>query len=488
MKNIFKFTIPGVVLGILAVWITQSFFTSDSDMSEKKGVEEKPLYWVAPMDSNFHKDKPGKSPMGMDLVPVYASNLNGTESSSGEISISPTVINNLGVKTQEARLGLINNSIKTVGIVQYDEERLVHVHPRIEGWIDKLHVKSMGDEVSKGEVLYEIYSPELVNAQEEYILALKRNNSSLIRAAEARLKSLQISQEMIQSIRKNQMAFQNVPFYAPQDGVIEHLEIREGFYVKPGTTLMSIADLSSVWVEAQILSYQKSQLQSNANAMMRIKGLPGHIWEGHVEYIYPSLDSSNKTARARLIFSNETYQLKPNMYVDIEIEQPPLDALIIPKNAVIRLQDSNRVVILTHSGQYKSVNVIPGLSDENNVQIKSGLLPGDVVVTSAQFLIDSESSKTSDFDRMSLSDTDNVAFTTGLINEMSRVDRTLNISREAIEKWNRPAATMDFTVPENVNFDQFKRQQKIGFYFRAQSGDFIILHAEQVLPMQVVES
>ena len=488
MINVLKFTIPGVITGILFVLVIQSFMASDTGEAEDKNGEEKPLYWVAPMDPNFRKDKPGKSPMGMDLVPVYASSLNSDESSAGEVSISPTVTNNLGITTAQASMGSIGNSIHTLGIVQYDEDQLIHVHPRIEGWIDKLHVKSMGDQVSKGEVLYEIYSPELVNAQEEFILALKRNNTSLIRAAEARLKSLHIPVEIINSIKKNQQALQNIPFYAPQDGVIEHLEIREGFYVKPGTTLMSIADLSHVWVEIQILNYHKFHLQKNAKAIMRIKGFPSRIWEGQVEYIYPSLDSVNKTARARLIFSNETYQLKPNMYVDIEIEQTPISGLIIPKDAVIRLQDSSRVVIKTDHGQYKSVNVTPGVFDHKNVQIKSGLLPGDMVVTSAQFLIDSESSKSSDFDRMSLVDMNNVAMTKGVINTVDKNSRTMNVSRGAIQKWNRPPATMDFTISKNVNMNQFEPQQRIQFYFRVEANEFIILYAEHVFSMQESES
>ena len=485
MKNTLKYLLLGAVMGIVGVLLWQHLTVSDKTV--ENNAEEQPLYWVAPMDPNFRRDQPGKSPMGMDLVPVYASELNSSQSSAGEISISPTVVNNLGVKTAQAYIGTIENTIKTVGVVQYDENKLVHVHPRVEGWIEKLYVQSMGDQVVKGDVLYEIYSPELVNAQEEFILALRRDNSALTRAAEARLRSLQIPTEIIASIKRNKTAFQAIPFYSPQDGVIEHLEIREGFYVKPGTTLMSIADLSTVWVEAQVLSAQKAFLEQGAQAHMRIKALPDRLWQGAVEYMYPSLDPQNKTARARLVFSNDEQLLKPNMYVDIEISQPEMTGLIIPKDALIRLQNTHRVVLVTDSGGYKSVAVNPGAFDDLNVEIKSGLIPGDVVVTSAQFLLDSESSKTSDFDRMSLADMEDVAQTVGVIQDLDTANRTLNISREAIEKWGRPAATLDFSVSDRVLFDQFEVNQKIRFYFQVQSGRFTILHVEHISPMQVVD-
>lgn len=474
MKNIIKFLFPGILLGVVFTIGIHSKLNQSGDTT----TEESPLYWVAPMDPNFRKDKPGKSPMGMDLVPVFASDLNTSQKSTGEVSISPVVATNLGIKTGIARIGHIKDNIKTVGIIQYDENKLLHVHPRVEGWIEKLHVTSMGDRVNKGQLLYEIYSPELVNAQEEYLLALKREKSALIKASEERLKSLQIPSDIINLIKKQRKSQQTIPFYSPQEGVIEHIEIKEGFYVKPGNTLMSIADLSSVWVEAQVLNYNKSDLITGADATMRIKAFPNQIWKGVVEYIYPSLDMKTQTQMARLVFENDSGLLKPNMFVNVEIDKPEVEGLIIPKSALIRLEDNQRVVMKTDNDMYKSINVTIGSFDSENVQITSGLLPGDVVVRSAQFMLDSESSKTSDFDRLGLSDMSNVAMTTGIINSLDKTNRIINISRESIEKWNRPPATLDFFVPENINIDRFVEQQNIQFYFQVIKGDFFILHAE----------
>ncbi len=476
MKNIIKFVLPGIILGVVITMVLQNQASQSVDAT----AEEKPLYWVAPMDPNFRKDQPGKSPMGMDLVPVYASDLNSEQSSAGEVSVSPVVANNLGLKTGIARMGTLKGQIKTVGIVQYDENKLLHVHPRVEGWIERLHVKSMGDQVSKGQLLYEIYSPELVNAQEEFVLALKRNNAALIKASEARLKSLQIPVDIINLVRKQRSSQQTIPYYSPQDGVIEHIEIREGFFVKPGTTLMSIADLSSVWVEAQVLDYNKPELITGANAIMRLRAFPYQLWQGVVEYIYPSLDPKTQTLRARLVFQNDSGLLKPNMFVDVEIDQPETEGLLIPKSALIRLENSQRVVMKTDMEMYKTVNVTTGGFDTENAQITSGLLPGDVVVTSAQFMLDSESSKSSDFDRMSLSDAEDVALTYGMINTLDLENRVLNISRDAIEKWGRAPATLDFNVPQRVDINRFESGQNIRFYFQVDDGEFSILHADVV--------
>ncbi|WP_223788515.1 efflux RND transporter periplasmic adaptor subunit [Marinicella meishanensis] len=477
MKNRFFFLFLGALVGlVLALFMPQL-------MNPDTGVEstEQPLYWVAPMDPNYRRDQPGQSPMGMDLIPVYASDMNANQSTAGEVSISPVVVNNLGVKTGLARMGTLQGTINTVGIIQYDENKLLHVHPRVEGWVEKLHVKSTGDQVFKGQLLYEIYSPELVNAQEEYLLALKRNNQDLIEAAQSRLQALQIPEDIIQSLRTQRRVRQTIPHHSPQNGVVEQLGIREGFFVKPGTTLMSIADLSSVWVEAQVLNHNKPDLIVGANATMALKAMPGQLWQGHVEYIYPAVDEQTRTIKARLEFNNETLVLKPNMLVDIEIEQPQIDALLIPKSALIRLEGQQRVVMQTAANTFKSVAVEVGGFDADRVQIKAGLLPGDVVVTAAQFLLDSESSKTSDFDRMGLSDMHNVAWAEGMVNAIDVDNRVVNISRGRIEKWNRPPATLDFSVPPQTNINRLEPGQRVQFYFQVDEGAFSILSVKSII-------
>ena len=365
------------------------------------GEERKPLYWVAPMDANYRRDGPGKSPMGMDLVPVYASADAGLEQESGTVEISPEVVNNLGVRTADVEQRSLPAHIRTVGYVQYDEDRLIHIHPRVEGWIEKLHVKAAGDPVASGQPLYELYSPQLVNAQEELLLALKRNNKRLVQAAEDRLLALQLSPEFIGELKREREVRQTITFYAPQNGVVDNLNIREGFYVKPGTTLMSVGALDDVWVEAEVFERQAALVAVGLPVTMTLDYLPGKEWRGTVDYVYPSLDEQTRTLRIRLRFDNEAGTLKPNMFAQVLIHADrSKDALVVPREAVIRTGNQDRVVLALGEGRFKSVAVALGRIDGQSAQILQGLDTDDTVVISAQFLLDSESSKTSDFMRM----------------------------------------------------------------------------------------
>lgn len=356
-----------------------------------------PRYWVAPMDPNYKRDKPGKSPMGMDLVPVYED----ASVEPGTIRINPDVVNNLGVKTHKATLGVWHSDISTVGYVQYDADKLVHIHPRVEGWIETLHVTAEGDPVEKGQALYEIYSPALVNAQNELLLALDRKNRKLITAARDRLAALQLPIDAVKQLEKTRVVQQAVTFYAPQQGVVDNLNVRAGFYVKPGTRIMSIGSLSEVWVEAEVFERQLPLLAEGAPVEMKLDYLPGKVWSGKVDYIYPSLDEKTRTVKVRLRFSNEDRQLRPNMFAQVSISsEGSVETLIIPSDAVIRTGKADRVVLALGEGRFRSQHVSIGRVSGSNTEILSGLNIGDSVVTSAQFLLDSESSKSADFDRM----------------------------------------------------------------------------------------
>ena len=233
MSNNIKPVIVGMIIGGILTFGAYSVLTPEgsSQVSNTVSAEKTPLYWVAPMDANYRRDKPGKSPMGMDLVPVYDDGGKGPDEGPGTIRISSDVVNNLGVRTALVSYKSLHTEINTVGYVTYDEDKLVHIHPRVQGWIEKLYVKAVGDPVKKGQALYEIYSPELVNAQEELLLALDRKNSRLISAAQNRLAALQLPKSAITKLTKTKKVQQRITFYAPQNGVVENLKIREGFFV-----------------------------------------------------------------------------------------------------------------------------------------------------------------------------------------------------------------------------------------------------------------
>jgi len=461
MNNNIKPIVIGMVIGGFLTFGVYSFMapTNSGEASSVVTAEKKPLYWVAPMDANYKRDKPGKSPMGMDLVPVYDDGGKGPDEGPGTIRISPDVVNNLGVRTAIVSYKSLHTEINTVGYVAYDEDKLVHIHPRVQGWIEKLYVKAIGDPVKKGQPLYEIYSPELVNAQEELLLALDRKNSRLISAAENRLSALQLPKSSIVKLKKTKKVQQTITFYSPQNGVVENLKIREGFYVKPGSTLMSIGDLSEVWVEAEVFERQAGQVKTGTPVSMTLDYLPGKTWQGKVDYIYPTLDAKTRTVKVRLRFKNEEGEFKPNMFAQIAIHTTGDEqVLLIPKEALIRTGNQDRVVLALGEGSFKSVAVSVGRYDSESVEILEGVRDGEKVVSSAQFLLDSESSKSSDFKRMN-SDVDEAdasmpssVWVQASIESMMADHKMLTLAHEAIPEWEWPEMTMDFIASDSVDF------------------------------------
>lgn len=355
------------------------------------------LYWVAPMDPNYQRDKPGKSPMGMDLVPVYADD----NAQGGTVSIKPEVVQNLGVRTVKAERTRLWRGIDTVGYVDYDESRVSHIHLRTEGWIENLAVKSEGERVKKDERLFDLYSPELVNAQKEFVTALSSGNKSLIRASKPRLAALGVSDSQIKQIEKTRQTRHHISIFAPQDGVVSSLMVREGMFVKPSMNVMSLGDLSSVWLLAEVFEKQAQWVRVGQDAEVRLSFVPGHVWQGKVEYIYPSLDPKTRTLKVRLRFENPDEGLKPNMYANVRIFGGPKENIIvIPLEGLIRTGREERVIIDLDEGRFEAREVVSGIESGDYVEIIQGVDEGERVVTSGQFLIDSEASMRAGIKRM----------------------------------------------------------------------------------------
>jgi membrane fusion protein, copper/silver efflux system len=369
------------------------------DLVEKKQAvkkEKKILYWVAPMDSNYRRDEPGKSPMGMDLIPVY-----DEEGSEDEVTISPAVINNMGVRTAKVERNNLWRRIETVASVDYDGSMVSHVHLRTDGWIENLNVRSEGERVKKGDRLFDVYSPTLINAMEEFLQVSRSKNSRLLKASRDRLKSLGVSKKQILQVEKTRKVPQKVAIYAQQDGVVAKLNVREGMYVKPVNEIMKLADLSRVWVLADIFEGQVAWVELGQSADVSLSYLPGKKWEGKVEYIYPSLDSKTRTLKVRLQFDNPEEELKPNMYAHVSIYGgAKKDVLIIPREALIRTGKNQRVIVDLGNGRFGAREVKAGIESGEWVEIISGLNEDETVVVSGQFLIDSEASLKASFMRM----------------------------------------------------------------------------------------
>ena len=372
--------------------------------SGKSSVDDKDnvLYWVAPMNPAYRRDKPGKSPMGMDLIPVYA---DGEESDQSDgmpiVKIKPEVVNNLGVRTERVRRGSLSREISTVGYIDYDETKISHIHSRTEGWIENLKIRAEGEHARKGQLLFELYSPPLVNAQEEYLQALASGNKQLIIASRKKLSALGISKSQVKRLDKNKEVTQNVQFYAPQSGVLTHLGVREGMFIKPDTQIMSLANLNSIWLLAEVFERQADWVKVGQSAEAELPSMPGVLWKGEVEYIYPELDPVTRTLRVRMRFENPDEKLMPNMYAYVSIfGGEKKDVLSIPREALIRDVDQQRVILALGNGRFQPREVVAGIESGDRVEIKSGLDEGDDIVISSQFLIDSESSLKASLNRM----------------------------------------------------------------------------------------
>jgi len=468
MKTVTKSLISlavGFAVGAGAIgYVMQSTEVSDRSSGN---AEKEPLYWVAPMDPNYRRDKPGKSPMGMDLIPYYGDDAG--ESSPGTVRIDPDVINNLGVTTATVTVSRLNLDIETVGYVQFDENRVLTVSPRVEGWIEKLFVKAVGNSVKAGEPLYSIYSPEMVNAQEELVLASQRGNQVLIDAAEERLRALQVSESEIKKLKETRKIQKTITVKAKQSGVLDRLTVREGAFVTPSMNLMTIAQLDKIWVIAEVFERQLNQVEVGNDVQMNLEYAPGKEWQGKVDYVYPSLNPKTRTGQVRIHFDNPDGFLKPGMFANLNIKAGLGDKnLIIPKEALIRMGGSNRVVLALGDGKFKSVNVDVGRLGSSRVEILSGLMAGDDIVTSAQFLIDSESSKSSDFKRMQHdTDADNEShgsmssdaaaqsvWVEATVKNVMPQHSMVTLEHGEISEWDWPAMTMDFDVASDVELSQ----------------------------------
>jgi Cu(I)/Ag(I) efflux system membrane fusion protein len=399
--KIIAIAIAAAVLGFTAA----RWFATENGVGGSSGTdsdEKEILYWVAPMDPNYRRDEPGKSPMGMDLVPVYADGTQGGDGGEAPgLEIDPAVINNIGVRTAPVERTTLSRRIETVGFITPDANRVGHIHVRADGWIENLIADNEGERVAAGDVVFEIYSPALVSAQDEYLQALRTGSDELVDAGRRRLRSLGMAESQIDTVRETRETRQRFEVRSPQDGYIMELNVRDGMFVEPGTTIMSLADLSEVWVDVDVFEQQIGWVAPGQAAEMRLPFAPDRVWRGEVEYVYPTIRPETRTARVRLAFDNPDLALKPNMYAEVDIAvSPRRDVLAVPGQAVIRTGNQERVILAQGGGRFRPAEVRTGIESGGRVEIVEGLRAGERVVVSAQFLIDSEASMDASLLRM----------------------------------------------------------------------------------------
>jgi Cu(I)/Ag(I) efflux system membrane fusion protein len=444
--------------------------------------EEEILYWVAPMDPDYRRDGPGKSPMGMDLVPVYAEESGQGADQEGAVRISPIVEHNLGVRTSRAERRSLWRKVEATGYVGFDESRLSQINVRTEGWVQRLLIEAEGERVSKGQLLFEFYSPQLVNAQKEFVQAKRRNDSRLQEGAENKLLALGMTRQDLQRLDDSGQVSESISVLAPQDGIVTRLNVQEGTYIRPATEILSLADLSSVWLQAGVFESQAEWVTKGQSAEARLNYMPGEVFSGRVEYVYPVLDPVTRTLQARLRFDNPGERMKPNMYARVTIfgKSHP-GALSIPREALIRGAQFDRVVVSLGDGTYVVREVISGIESGQWVEIKSGIEPGDEVVTSSQFLLDSEASMGGSIQRLDSSGmmgraTDGgLVYGNGIVKAVDPASGRIRISHGPIEDLGWSAMTMEFDVMPGTGLENTRVGQNVRFsLYPTDVGDYVI--------------
>jgi Cu(I)/Ag(I) efflux system membrane fusion protein len=360
-------------------------------------VESKPQYWYDPMRPAEHFDKPGKSPfMDMQLVPKYAK-----DAAPGSIAVDSRVVQNLGLRLAKVEQGSFARVVDTVGSVGVDEHRIEAVQVRQPGWVERLDVRAAGDSVRRGQLLAGIYSPDLLATQQELLIALGSNDPQLIEATRRRLALFGLSETQISRVEKTQQVERRVDYYAPFDGYVMDLGARQGAEVQPGTMLFQLADLNSVWVTAEVPETQAAWLKAGDRAEVEVPALPGERFEGQVDYLYPELTQATRTLKVRVVVKNPHKHLRPGMFAEAHFQSVAQDhALTVPSESVIKTGMRSFVIVADDDTHFRPTRVRVGAEQGGRSEILEGLVLGQNVVASGQFLIDSEANLRGAFDNL----------------------------------------------------------------------------------------
>lgn len=456
-------------------------------------------YWYDPMVPNQKFDRPGKSPfMDMQLVPKYANEGSGDDSG---VAISSQTAHNLGIRLEKVEIKSFGESLSAVGRIEPDERRFYAVQTRIPGFVERLSVRAVGDPVSKGQKIAEIYAPELLAAQQEYLALLTLNNidgdGSLKQAARNRLKLLGMSEGEVTAITKTGKSSPRFGLYAPASGVLTELGVREGGQLMPGASLMQISDLSQVWLIAEVPERDAARLKPGLAAEVQLQSLPGEIFKGKVGYLYPMLNDTSRTLQVRIELPNKGNRLRPGMYANISFNGQTHEALSVPTESIIAT-GKRKVVIVKEEHGFRPVEVTTGQENAGHTEILSGLAEGENVVVSGQFLIDSEASLSGVMARLSQQqdaghDTAGMKMPMqekmpqghGKVVEVNPKSGEVTLAHEPISELGWPAMTMGFKVKDSKQLDKLKAGDEVEFDLKAdEQGQYMIERVEKHAAMK----
>ena len=456
---------------------------ADGGKTEAAG-ERKALYWHDPMVPGPKFDKPGKSPfMDMQLVPVYADA--GTD--EGSVNINPRTVQNLGIRTVEVREGRMDTGIRTTGAVSIDERSMYTVQSRVSGYIEKLQVRAQYDAVARGQPLVEIYAPEWLTAQEEY-LALKRSTQpgagDLAQAARERLLLLGISDAQIKRIEQTGKADARVTLSAPVGGLVWELGARDGMAVTPGLTLFRLVSLDSVWIHAEVPETEAALVKPGALVEARAAAFPEQVFKGKVAVLLPDVNATTRTIKARIVLANPGGRLKPGMFATLAFGSTGKPALMVPSEAVIHTGTRAVAIVAEGDGKFRPVDIETGRDSGGMTEIRKGLKSGQRVVASGQFLIDSEASLKSTLTRLESAQGNATNDPPGgghvgnaRINAVDAGAGKIDLSHSPIPSLQWPEMTMGFRVEDKKLLQGLKAGDRIIFEMRGEpdkDGNYII--------------
>lgn len=374
---------------------------------ETQPSEREVLFYRNPMNPSVTSPVPAKDSMGMDYVPVYAdSEINDEVAGTGTVKIDPVVVQNTGVRTAIAKRESISRTIRAVGRVAFNEEGMTRLHPKVEGWIEEIRIDKTGQHVAKDDILLSIYSPKLVSTQQEYLLALnnlaalsnspfeeiRKGAEGLVRSSRERLELLDVPEHQVKELENTRKVQKNLHIHSPVAGTVIRIGSRQGQFVTPKTELYMMVDLSQVWVYADVYEYELPWVKVGDEVEMTLASVPGKTFKGALAYIYPYAEAKTRTTKVRLVFDNHEMLLRPDMFSEVSIQSDTMDsAIVVPAESIIRSGDRAQVFVVRAPGKFEPRIVQLGIESSGQVAILKGVSAGEEVVTSAQFLIDSES-------------------------------------------------------------------------------------------------
>ncbi|MGL5389293.1 MAG: efflux RND transporter periplasmic adaptor subunit [Serratia sp. (in: enterobacteria)] len=440
------------------------------------GAERQVLYWYDPMVPGQRFDKPGKSPfMDMELVPRYADE----QQEDGGVTISARQQQNLGVRTAAAQLRELNLQLDAYGSVATDERSVQVIAARANGLVEKLYVRASQQQVKKGEALAQLWIPDWSAAQQEYLAIRKLGDSALTSAARQRLALQFMPEAIIRQVERSGQPQTRITVSAPESGFINKLDAREGMQVTATQGLFELASLDPVWMVIDYPQAQAGLLQVGDAVAASSASWPGERFTGEVSELLPNVDPLTRTFKARIVLKNPQQRLKPGMYLQVQLAQNvgAKPVLAIPQEALIGNGDRNRVLVAEGNGHFTPVEVVAGLAQDGWVEIKQGLQTGQQVVTSGQFLIDSEASMRSALPQMAAQEGVKQYQTVGVVEAVDGA--TVTLSHEPVAELQWPAMTMDFTLPAGGLPAGINIGSKVMFHFSVDENGS---HISQIMP------